>query len=127
MSHSAFSILALCHTLTCAVEPMVTAASSSVSELNSKWLALRTAQPVQPVADWLLCQRQLGVCWCLGPVRHGLSQISVRGLKYFVDSFTFKSVSLELFTFEREGPRVFSVWGLGLETNVSSLIHETGR
>lgn len=42
MSHSASFILALCHTLTCAVEPMVTAISSFISEFNLKLLALRT-------------------------------------------------------------------------------------
>lgn len=83
---------------------------------------------MQPIAEWLFCIGwQLGVCWCLRLVRYGLSQINVTALNHFVDGFMFKSVSWELFTFEWEGPGVFSVWGLGLETNVSSLIPETGR
>lgn len=64
---------------------------------------------------------------CLKLVRNALPQINTRQLKHFEDSFTFGSISLELFVLEWEGPEVFSVWRLDLETNVSNLILETRR
>ena len=46
---------------------------------------------------------------------------------HFVVNFTFESISLELFAFEKECSRVLIGWRLGLRTNKSSLIGEPGR